>query len=45
MPLVVPIARAWQAFDEEGHAVAENIDELLRSLGREVTRAARQFKF
>ena len=44
VPLVVPIARAWQAFDEEGHAVEKNIDELLRALGREVTRAARQFK-
>ena len=44
VPLVVPIARAWQAFDEEGRALEKNVDDLLRALGKEVTRAARQFK-
>ncbi len=44
VPLVIPVARAWQAFDEEGRAVEKGVDEQLRLLGREVTRAAQQFK-
>ncbi|MDQ3754512.1 MAG: hypothetical protein M3371_07255, partial [Acidobacteriota bacterium] len=31
-------------FDGEGHARDQKVAEQLRSLGREVTRAARQFK-
>lgn len=43
VPLVIPIPRAWQVFDEEGKAHDEGIEHQLRSLGAEVCRAARQF--
>ena len=43
VPLVIPIPRAWQVFDEEGKARDEGIERQLRSLGAEVWRAARQF--
>ena len=43
VPLVIPIAKAWRVFDEEGHARDAKIDEQLRVLGREVARAAKQF--
>lgn len=43
VPLVIPIPRAWQVFDEEGKARDEGIARQLRSLGAEVWRAARQF--
>jgi FMN reductase len=43
VPLVIPIPRAWQVFDEEGKARDEGIELQLRSLGAEVWRAARQF--
>lgn len=44
VPLVIPIAQAWRVFDDKGNASDPKIAEQLRSLGREVTRAARQFK-
>lgn len=43
VPLVIPIPQAWRVFDEEGHSHDAQIAEQLRSLGREVTRAARLF--
>jgi FMN reductase len=43
VPLVIPIPRAWQVFDEEGKARDEGIERQLHSLGAEVWRAARQF--
>jgi FMN reductase len=43
VPLVIPIPRAWQVFDEEGKARDEGIERQLRSLGAEVWHAARQF--
>jgi FMN reductase len=43
VPLVMPIPRAGQAFDEEGKARDLQIDAQLRTLGREVVRAAAQF--
>lgn len=43
VPLVIPIPRAWQVFDEKGQIKDPQIGEQLRSLGREVVRAARQF--
>ena len=43
VPLVIPIPRAWQVFDEEGKARDEGIERQLRSLGAEVWRAAGQF--
>jgi len=43
MPLVIPIPQAWRVFDKEGHTHDLKISEQLHSLGREVTRAARQF--
>lgn len=42
VPLVLPIARAWQAFDESSHIQDDNLAEQLAGLGREVVRAARQ---
>ena len=43
VPLVIPVPKAWQVFDHEGHARDQAIDGQLRALGREVARAARQF--
>lgn len=43
VPLVIPIPQAWRVFDSEGHSHDEKIAEQLHALGREVTRAARQF--
>ena len=43
VPLVIPVPKAWQAFDREGHVRDHALEEQLRALGREVTRAARQF--
>jgi FMN reductase len=42
VPLVVPVARAWQIFDRDGAIRDEAIAESLRALGAEVVRAARQ---
>lgn len=43
VPLVIPIPQAWRVFDKEGHTDDAKINEQLHALGREVTRAARQF--
>lgn len=43
VPLVMPIAQAAQAFDENGHLRDARIDGQLRTLGSEVVRASRQF--
>jgi FMN reductase len=43
VPLVIPIAQAWGAFDPDGFARDPKIEEQLRTLGAEVARAARQF--
>lgn len=43
VPLVLPIAQAWKAFDGDGKARDPNLAEQLRALGREVTRASCQF--
>jgi FMN reductase len=43
VPLVIPIPRAWQAFDDAGNARDEGVAVQLRALGAEVCRAARQF--
>lgn len=40
VPLVVTIDRSSQAFDVEGNAKDEKLDEQLRTLGREVVRIA-----
>lgn len=44
VPLVIPIPQAWRVFDDTGKVSDPKIAEQLRSLGREVTRAARHFK-
>lgn len=44
VPLVQPVARAWQCFDPEGRLVDEVVADQLRALGQEVVRAARQFR-
>lgn len=43
VPMVIPIPRAWQVFNEQGHSTDPQIDQQLRLLGREVHRAAYQF--
>jgi FMN reductase len=43
VPLVIPVSRAWQAFDDDGSPRDPAVAEQLRVLGREVVRGARQF--
>jgi FMN reductase len=43
VPLVIPIARAWKAFDDEGQPLKNDLTNQLGYLGQEVVRAARQF--
>jgi FMN reductase len=43
VPLVMPIAQAWKAFDEKGVPQDSQLTEQLHALGREVTRASFQF--
>jgi len=43
VPLVMPIAQAWRAFDEKGMPQQDELVEQLHALGREVTRGACQF--
>ncbi len=43
VPLVIPIPQAWRVFDDKGNTKDQKISEQLRSLGQEVSRAARQF--
>ena len=43
VPLVIPIPQAWRVFDDDGNIKDQKISEQLRSLGQEVSRAARQF--
>lgn len=42
VPLVIPIPQAWRVFDREG-IHDEKVSQQLHALGREVTRAAKQF--
>ena len=43
VPLVMPIAQAWKAFDEKGVPQQNELVEQLHALGREVARASSQF--
>jgi FMN reductase len=43
VPLVMPIAQAWKAFDGQGQPVDATLTEQLRALGREVARGSCQF--
>lgn len=43
VPLVLPVARAWQVFDEKGKAKDPKVEAQLRVLGAEVVRAAGRF--
>jgi len=43
VPLVMPIAQAWKAFDEQGAPVDAQLTEQLHALGREVARGSCQF--
>jgi FMN reductase len=43
VPLVMPIAQAWNAFDKESHAKDPRLAEQLRALGAEVARGSCQF--
>jgi FMN reductase len=43
VPLVIPIARAWKVFDDEGQPLKNDLTNQLGYLGQEVVRAARQF--
>lgn len=40
VPLVVPVAQAWQAFDSDGLPRSEALEMQLKTLGREVVAAA-----
>jgi hypothetical protein len=42
VPLVLPVAQAWQAFDEDGRVRDDMVARQLAALGAEVVRAARQ---
>lgn len=44
VPLVIPVPRAWEAFDDQGRALDAGIDKQLRELGAEVAKASRQLK-
>jgi FMN reductase len=43
VPLVMPIAQAWRAFDKQGTPVDAQLAEQLHALGREVARGSCQF--
>ncbi|HXY07629.1 MAG TPA: NADPH-dependent FMN reductase [Terriglobales bacterium] len=43
VPLVMPIAQAWKAFDERGIPQDSQLTEQLHALGREVVRGSCQF--
>jgi FMN reductase len=43
VPLVMPIAQAWKAFDEGGRPRDRHLTEQLHALGREVARGSCQF--
>jgi FMN reductase len=43
IPLVVPVANAWKAFEADGTAKDPVVDKLLRALGSEVVRSAGVF--
>jgi FMN reductase len=43
VPLVMPIAQAWKAFDEHGVPVDKGLTEQLHALGKEVARGSCQF--
>lgn len=43
VPLVMPVAQAWNAFDKESNAKDPQLAEQLRALGREVARGSCQF--
>jgi FMN reductase len=43
VPLVMPIAQAWKAFDKQGVAQDAQLTEQLHALGREVARGSCQF--
>jgi FMN reductase len=44
VPLVLAVAQARQVFDLDGRVVDEAVEQQLRALGAEVTRAAAQFR-
>ncbi|HUK71343.1 MAG TPA: NAD(P)H-dependent oxidoreductase [Streptosporangiaceae bacterium] len=44
VPLVMPVAQSWHAFDADGRLTDESVASQLRALGAEVVRAALQFK-
>jgi FMN reductase len=44
VPMVLPVAQSWQAFDPDGRLADEMVAGQLRELGAEVVRATRQFQ-
>ncbi|MCU1348693.1 MAG: NADPH-dependent reductase [Acidobacteria bacterium] len=44
VPLVLPIPQAWKIFHDDGTLSDPQVENHLEALGREVARAARQFK-
>jgi FMN reductase len=43
VPMVLPVAQSWRTFDPDGRLMDDMVGTLLRELGAEVVRAARQF--
>lgn len=43
VPLVGPINRAWQVFDDQGAVKDPKVERMLRGVGEEVVRVARKF--
>lgn len=43
VPLVMPIAQAWKAFDKQGAPIDAQLTDQLHALGREVARGSCQF--
>lgn len=43
VPLVIPISKAWEIFDAEGHTANNEVCRQLKALGAEVARAGAQF--
>ncbi|MCZ6788968.1 MAG: NAD(P)H-dependent oxidoreductase [Chloroflexi bacterium] len=43
-PLVMPIPKAWQVFDDKGQVSDARVEQQLKDLGAEVARASLQFK-
>ena len=44
VPMVMPVAKAWQVFNKEGNITDKAVEEQLKLLGKEVVKAAEQMQ-